>query len=85
MNPDHTKNAITSFIRVQLKESGASGAVIGLSGGIDSTVTAYLTACAIGHENVLGILLPVQNLTPEQDEDDAIDIADQLGIEYRVI
>ena len=85
VTPDHIKNAITSFIGVQLKESGASGAVIGLSGGIDSTVAAYLSACAIGHENVLGILLPVRNLTPEQDGDDAIDIADRLGIEYRVI
>jgi NAD+ synthase len=85
MNPDHIKNAITSFISIQLKESGANGAVIGLSGGIDSTVAAYLSACAIGHENVLGILLPVRNLTPEQDGDDAIDIADRLGIEYRVI
>jgi len=79
MNPDHIKNAITSFIRVQLKESGASGAVIGLSGGIDSTVAAYLSAYAIGHENVLGIMLPVQNLTPDQDTEDAIDIADRLG------
>ncbi len=85
MNPDHIKNAIASFIRVQMNESGASGAVIGLSGGIDSTVAAYLTAHAIGHENVLGILLPVQNLTPEPDTDDAIDMADRLGIEYRVI
>ncbi|MEA3281532.1 MAG: NAD+ synthase [Euryarchaeota archaeon] len=85
MNPDHIKTVITSFIRVQLKESGASGAVIGLSGGIDSTVAAYITACAIGPENVLGILLPMQNLTPGQDTEDAADIADRLGIEYRVI
>ncbi|MEA1894670.1 MAG: NAD+ synthase [Euryarchaeota archaeon] len=85
MNPDHIKNVISPFIRVHLKESGASGAVIGLSGGIDSTITAYLTTRAIGAENVLGILLPIQNLTPEQDTDDAIDIADRLGIEYRVI
>ncbi|MHC1575280.1 MAG: NAD+ synthase [Candidatus Methanogasteraceae archaeon] len=85
MNPDHIKNTITSFIRVHLKESGASGAVIGLSGGVDSTVAAYLTTHAIGHENVLGILLPVRDLTPEQDTDDAIDIADWLGIEYKVI
>ena len=85
MNTDNIENKITSFIRAQLDESGAIGAVIGLSGGIDSTVTASLTARAIGHENVLGILLPVQNLTPEQDTGDAIDIADRLGIEYRVI
>ncbi len=84
MNPDNIENKITSFIRAHLDKSGASGAVIGLSGGIDSTVTAYLTAHAIGHENVLGILLPVQNLTPEQDTEDAINIADRVGIEYRV-
>ena len=85
MNPDNIENEITSFIRAQMDESGASGVVIGLSGGIDSTVTAYLAARAIGHENVLGILLPVRNLTPGQDTGDAIDIADRLGIEYRVI
>ncbi len=85
MNPDHIKDTITSFIRAQMERSGAIGAVIGLSGGIDSTVAAHLTACAIGHENVLGILLPVRKLTPEQDTKDAIAIADRLGIEYRVI
>lgn len=68
-----------------MEESSASGAVIGLSGGIDSTVTAYLAVEAIGHENVLGILLPVQDLTPEQDMTDAADIVNRLGIEHRII
>ncbi|HIE31518.1 MAG TPA: NAD+ synthase [Methanosarcinales archaeon] len=85
MNPDHARDIITAFICARMRESGASGAVIGLSGGIDSAVTAYLTVEALGSENVLGIMLPVQNLTPGHDTDDAVDIANRLGIEYRII
>ncbi len=85
MNLYHARDTITAFIRARMSESGTSGAVIGLSGGIDSTVAAYLTVEAVGNENVLGIMLPVQNLTPGYDTDDAADIANRLGIEYRVI
>ena len=85
MNPHHTRDTITAFIRARISESGASGAVIGLSGGIDSAVAAYLTVEAVGKENVLAIMLPVQDLTPGYDTDDATSVANQLGIEYRVI
>ena len=85
MNPHTTRNTITSFIRTRIEESGATGAIIGLSGGIDSSVTAYLATGAIGRESVLGILLPVQDLTPNEDLNDAIDVANRLGIAYKTI
>ena len=85
MNPHHTRDTIAAFIRARINESGASGAVIGLSGGIDSAVVAYLTVEAVGSENVLAIMLPVQDLTPGYDTDDATRVANRLGIEYRVI
>jgi NAD+ synthase len=85
MNPHTTRNIITSFIRTRIEESGATGAIIGLSGGIDSSVTAYLATGAIGRESVLGILLPVQDLTPNEDLNDAIDVANRLGIAYKTI
>lgn len=85
MNLHHTIDTIAAFIRARISESRASGAVIGLSGGIDSAVVAYLTVEAVGKENVLAIMLPVQDLTPGYDTDDAINVADRLGIEYRVI
>jgi len=85
MNPHHTRDTIAAFIRARISESGTSGAVIGLSGGIDSAVVAYLTVAAVGSENVLAIMLPVKDLTPVYDTDDAINVANRLGIEYRVI
>lgn len=85
MNPHHTRDTIAAFIRARISESGTSGAVIGLSGGVDSAVVAYLTVAAVGKENVLAIMLPVQDLTPGYDTDDATRVANRLGIEYRVI
>ncbi len=79
------KNKITSFISSKVTESGASGAVIGLSGGIDSSLTAYLAVEALGKENVLGILLPEKGITSEEDIDDAQEVARILGIEHKLI
>lgn len=79
------KDKIVAFINSKVAESGASGAVIGLSGGIDSTLTAYLSVEALGSENVLGLLLPEKGITSEQDIDDALDVVKILGIEHKVI
>jgi NAD+ synthase len=79
------KDKIVAFIKSKVSESGADGAVIGLSGGIDSALTAYLTVSAIGPEKVLGLLLPEKGITSKQDIDDALEIANALGIEYKLI
>jgi NAD+ synthase len=55
------------------------GAVIGISGGIDSSVTLALTVKAIGAENVIGILLPERDSSNESKEL-ALTLADQLGV-----
>jgi NAD+ synthase len=55
------------------------GAIIGISGGIDSSVTLALTAKAIGAENVTGILLPEKDSSNESKEL-ALKLADQLGV-----
>jgi len=80
-----TKEKIIAFIKSRVQEAGADGAVIGLSGGIDSTLTAYLTVEALGPENVLGLLLPEKGITSQQDIDDAEGVAEHLGIDHRVI
>ena len=79
------KDKIVAFISSSITGSGAKGAVIGLSGGIDSTLTAYLTVCALGKENVLGLILPEKDISSKTDIDDAIEVAGLLGIEYRMI
>src|SRR6185312_162350 len=55
------------------------GAIVGISGGIDSSVTLALTAKAIGPENVIGILLPEKDSSPESKEL-ALKLASQLRV-----
>jgi NAD+ synthase len=87
MNLDYhnIKNKLIAFIGSKVREAGASGAVIGLSGGIDSTLTAYLAVDALGHENVVGLLLPEKGITSDLDIDDAKEIADILGIDHKLV
>ncbi len=81
---DHQKTVeeISEFIRRVVKEAKALGIVIGLSGGVDSSLTAALCVQALGKSKVLGITIPV-NFTPQDDRDDAQDLADKLGIETK--
>lgn len=81
---ENAVNEILSFIRKEVRESGASGVVVGLSGGIDSSVTAALCVQALGKEKVLGIIMPT-NFTPEKDINDALELASRLGIETKTI
>lgn len=84
-DPETTVNKITNFIMSYTKQSGTRGAVIGMSGGLDSAVTAYLTTKALGRQNVLGIIMPEKSLTPPDDVLDATEIADILQIDYSVV
>jgi len=79
------KEKITEFIRHKIQEAGVTGAVIGLSGGIDSALTAYLTVEALGRDKVLGLLLPEKGITSKQDIDDALEVARLLQIEHKTI
>ncbi len=77
------ESGITSIIQ-KLKEDVFSltkrkGAIVGISGGIDSSVTLALTAKAIGAKNVIGILLPEKDSSNESKEL-ALMLAHQLGV-----
>jgi len=79
------KDKIISFIHRKVQESGVGGTVIGLSGGIDSALTAFLTVEALGADKVLGLLLPEKGITTEQDIKDAMEVVRLLGIEHKII
>lgn len=79
------RNKFVSFIQRKVQEAGANGAVIGLSGGIDSSLTACLTVEALGADKVLGLLLPEKGITPGQDIEDAMEVVRLLGIEHKTI
>jgi len=72
---------IEEFIRRKVSEAGASGVVLGLSGGLDSSTAAYLAVRALGRGSVLGLLLPDSRVTPPSDIEDARAVADALDIE----
>lgn len=84
MNLEKTKNDILNFIRTKVSESHTDGIVVGLSGGIDSTLAAYLACEAVGNDKVFGITMP-SSTTPTEDNVHGIEIAERLGIEYKTI
>ena len=75
---------IVEFIADTVESAGAEGAVLGLSGGIDSTTTAYLAVEALGSDGLHGLVMPSES-NPDADRTDAERVADDLGIEYDVI
>ena len=78
---EQVSKSIAEFIRRQVVEAGATGVVIGLSGGLDSSTAAYLAVRALGKDSVLGLILPDSRITPHQDVEDAREVAKNLGIE----
>lgn len=77
-------DALVLGVRDYLGKCGFRSAVIGLSGGIDSAVTAVLAVAALGKENVRGVALPSQYSSAGSLED-AQALAENLGIQYDVV
>ena len=76
--------ALVLGTRDYLGKSGFSKALIGLSGGIDSALTATVAADALGWENVVGISMP-SRYSSEGSVADSRELADNLGIEFWVV
>lgn len=70
--------------RDYLHKNGFKSALVGLSGGIDSSVTTAIAVDALGPSNVLGVSMP-SRYSSQGSLDDARTLAENLGIEYRVI
>ena len=77
-------NKIEKFLSAYISKSSAKGLVIGLSGGLDSSVVLKLSVNALGRSNVLGLVMPSAT-TPREDTAHAIDLANKLRIRYHVI
>ena len=76
--------ALSLGVRDYLHKCGFASAVIGLSGGIDSAVTAAVAVDALGAENVRGVAMPSQ-YSAQGSLEDAEHLANALGIQYDVV
>ena len=78
------KNVLTHFIREEVQKAGFEKVVVGISGGVDSALTAFLSAEALGRENVIGISMPYRTSSPQSVEDARL-VAETLKIEFHEI
>ncbi len=84
LNAPLAEAVLTSFIRDAVDTSGLKGVVVGLSGGIDSSLAAALAARALGPERVHGFLLPYRTSSVESERDARV-VAEHLGMPHRKI
>ncbi len=84
INTELATRILTGFIRDSITKAGMSRAVIGLSGGIDSAVSAYLSAQALGPENVLALRMPYKTSSAESFSD-AEAVIEDLGIAHLTV
>lgn len=76
-------NALVLGLRDYVEKVGFRSVILGLSGGIDSSVCAALAADALGADRVHGVSMP-SRYSSEGSKDDAEDLAERIGLHYRV-
>lgn len=76
--------AMTLALRDYVDKAGFPGVVLGMSGGIDSAISAAIAADALGPERVWAVMMPSKYTSPESLED-ARDCAERLGVRYDII
>ena len=85
MNVKEIRKKITKGIKDYFRKNNIKKAVIGLSGGIDSSLSAKLVADAIGKKNVHGIIMPFKGLSSDENVKDAVDLCRLIGISHSII
>jgi NAD+ synthase len=84
IDTDAARQLVGGFIRGQLRQAGFERALLGLSGGIDSALVAYLVAEAIGSERLLCVLMPYRTSSPAS-RADAEELVARLGCASRLV
>jgi NAD+ synthase len=80
LNTDLARTILTGFVHSEISRAGFKHAVVGLSGGVDSALSCYLAAEALGPQNVLAVRMPYKSSAPES-LDHAQLVIDALGVQ----
>jgi len=75
---------IEGFIRSRVAQAGKDGVILGLSGGVDSAVTAVLAKRCFP-ESTLAMVMPDSKVSPREETADALRLADGLGLDYKLL
>jgi len=81
INPELVRKILVGFIQNEVRKVGFERVVLGLSGGVDSSLVATLAAQALGPKNVLSVIMPYRTSDPKS-MSDALQVVRQLGIEH---
>ena len=84
IDPEHITHQIVDFIRQKMDQYERDGAILGMSGGVDSAVVASLLVRALGADKVLALLLPERDSSSSSKSDALLEI-ERLGISYRQV
>ncbi|MGL6114700.1 MAG: NAD+ synthase [Cetobacterium sp.] len=84
LNLQMVENILVDFLREEVHKVGFKKVVLGISGGIDSALVAYLAAKALGPENVLGIMMPYKSSSKESLDHGKL-VIDSLGINSKLV
>jgi len=84
LNESETIGMLIGFLRDEISKVGVKKSVLGLSGGIDSSLSAFLAAKAMGPENVTGVIMPYRLSSPKSEEDARV-VAKACGINIEVV
>src|SRR5881296_2594128 len=81
IDPDLARRWLVSFLKDEVvRRRGFANGIVGLSGGVDSSLTAFLAVEALGKDNVIGVRMPYRTSSPESLEHAQL-VIDKLGIE----
>ena len=84
LNASIVRDLLVRFIKDQTSNAGFTKAVVGVSGGVDSAVSATLAAEALGKDNVLGVIIPYRTSDPKS-EKDARSVIQTIGIQSELV
>ncbi len=84
LNYEVTLGLLTTFIKDETAKPGFSRLIVGLSGGLDSAVVAYLSVAALGKDNVVAAIMPYQSSSQENIAD-AHEMIELLGVKKHVV